>query len=94
MSFFQRLPFNSVRKKSQNGSGIDPSLISQQPVVLGSSAPTPSRPKNLAEIEKEIEEQTRNHRIYPYNRGTKKRSVYLVKSSGLRYYLEFLQVWV
>ncbi|KAF3890337.1 MULTISPECIES: hypothetical protein [Nostocales] len=73
MSFFQRLPFNSVRKKSQNGSGIDPSLISQQPVVLGSSAPTPSRPKNLAEIEKEIEEQTRNHRIYPYNRGTKKK---------------------
>jgi hypothetical protein len=72
MNFFQNLPFNLLHKKPQNSSGIDPSLKSQQPVVLKSSAPVPSRPKTLAEIEKEIEAQAYVHRTYSYKPGVKK----------------------
>jgi hypothetical protein len=62
MNFFPNLPFNLLLRKPQNNSGIDPLLKSQQPVVLKPSAPVPSRPKTLAEIEKEIEAQAEVHR--------------------------------
>jgi hypothetical protein len=77
MKFFKNLPFiNILGKKSQNNLEIDPSLKSQQPIVLNSSAPVPSPPKTLAELEKEMEKemeaQAQLHRIYHYPQGTKK----------------------
>jgi len=72
MNFFQNRPFNLLLRKPQNNSGIDPLLKSQQPVVLKPSAPVPSRPKTLAEIEKEIEAQAQVHRTYSYKPGVKK----------------------
>ncbi|KAB8315075.1 hypothetical protein SD81_034380 [Tolypothrix campylonemoides VB511288] len=72
MNFFQNLPFNLLPRKPQNSSGIDPLLKSQQPVVLKPSAPVPSRPKTLAEIEQEIEAQAQIHRTYSYKPGAKK----------------------
>jgi hypothetical protein len=72
MNFFQNLPFNILGKKSQSNLEIDPSLRSQQPIVLNPSAPVPSPPKTLAELEKEMEAQAQLHRIYPYELGGKK----------------------
>ncbi|WP_460203989.1 hypothetical protein [Scytonema sp. NUACC21] len=79
MSFFQHLPWNTQHKKPQNSSGIDPSLKSQQPVILKPSASMAPQPKNLAEIEKEIEAQTRVYQTHPYQHGHKKKGSILSK---------------
>jgi hypothetical protein len=56
MAFLHNFIQFFIRNKSQNGSGIDPSVITQQPIVLKPSA-KPSKPKTLAELEQEIAAQ-------------------------------------
>ncbi|MGI8504349.1 MAG: hypothetical protein ACR2LR_24920 [Hassallia sp.] len=80
MNFFQNLPFNILGKKSQTNLEIDPSLKSQQPTVLNPSAPVPSAPKTLAELEKEMEAQGQIPRIYPHFEGAKKQNRILSKT--------------
>jgi hypothetical protein len=92
MNFFQNRPFNLLLRKPQNNSGIDPLLKSQQPVVLKPSAPVPSRPKTLAEIEKEIEAQAQVHRTYSYKPGVKKQKRLLSRMFWTAILLAFLLV--
>ncbi|MEH2410938.1 hypothetical protein [Nostoc sp.] len=54
MTFLTKINWNLLRKNAPNSSGIDPSAPSLQPVVLKQPA-TPSTPKNLAELEDEME---------------------------------------
>ncbi|MEH2312462.1 MAG: hypothetical protein V7K35_13915 [Nostoc sp.] len=58
MTFLNKINWNFLRKNPQNSSGIDPSAPSLQPVVQKKPA-TPSTPKNLAELEHEIELERR-----------------------------------
>ncbi|MEH2320531.1 hypothetical protein [Nostoc sp.] len=54
MTFLTKINWNLLRKNAPNSSGIDPSAPSLQPVILKQPA-TPSTPKNLAELEHEME---------------------------------------
>ncbi|MEH2256310.1 hypothetical protein [Nostoc sp.] len=56
MTFLHKITKKFSRNNSQNVSGINPSVISQQPIVLKQSA-KPSKPKTLAELEQEIAAQ-------------------------------------
>ncbi|MEH2332864.1 hypothetical protein [Nostoc sp.] len=56
MTFLHKITKKFLRNNSQNVSGINPSVISQQPIVLKQSA-KPSKPKTLAELEQEIAAQ-------------------------------------
>ncbi|MEH2122133.1 hypothetical protein [Nostoc sp.] len=58
MTFLNKINWNLLRKNSQNSSGIDPSAPSLQPVVQKKPT-TPSTPKNLAELEHEMELERR-----------------------------------
>ncbi|MEA5624433.1 hypothetical protein [Nostoc sp. UHCC 0251] len=58
MAFLNKTNWNFLRKNAPNSSGIDPSVSSQQPLVQKQPA-TPSTPKNLAELEHEMELQRR-----------------------------------
>lgn len=67
MTLFQKFPFQFLGKKTQNSSGINPSIQSQQSGVLNtSSSPTPAKPKTLAELEKEIEASSQVLHTYPH----------------------------
>lgn len=54
MANFNLLPFKFPRKKAQNR-GIDPSVISTQPVILKPSTPAQSSSKSLASLAKQAE---------------------------------------
>ncbi len=54
MAFLQNLTEKILRKKPQNN-GMNPSIKSQQPIVLKASAA--SQPKTLAQLEQEIAAQ-------------------------------------
>ncbi|MCC5618664.1 hypothetical protein LC605_26955 [Nostoc sp. CHAB 5836] len=54
MAFLNKINWNFLRKNAPNSSGIDPSAASFQTVVQKQPA-TPSTPKNLAELEHEME---------------------------------------
>lgn len=54
MIFLNKINWNFLRKNAANSSGIAPSVPSLQPVVRKQST-TPSTPKNLAELEHEME---------------------------------------
>ncbi|MEH2250353.1 hypothetical protein [Nostoc sp.] len=56
MTFLNKINGIFLRKNAQNSSGIDPSAPSQLPLVPKKST-TPSTPKNLAELEHEMELQ-------------------------------------
>ncbi|MEH2399545.1 hypothetical protein [Nostoc sp.] len=58
MTFLNKINWNLLRKNPQNSSGIDPSAPSLQPVVQKKPT-TPSTPKNLAELEHEMELERR-----------------------------------
>lgn len=57
MPFLHKITWKFLRKNHQNNSGIDPSIASQKPVVVKPT--TPSQPKTLAEIEKEMQLEAR-----------------------------------
>ncbi|OYD94685.1 hypothetical protein CDG76_14925 [Nostoc sp. 'Peltigera membranacea cyanobiont' 210A] len=56
MTFLHKITKKFSRNNSQNVSGINPSVISQQPIGLKQPA-KPSQPKTLAELEQEIAAQ-------------------------------------
>ena len=58
------LPFKFPFTKAQNTTGIDPSVQSRQPVKLQNSAPTQTKKKSLAELEKEAE--AKYYATYPH----------------------------
>jgi hypothetical protein len=56
MAFLHKITKKFLRNNSPNGSGINPSVISQQPIVLKQAAEA-SKPKTLAELEQSIAAQ-------------------------------------
>ncbi|WP_335104006.1 hypothetical protein [Nostoc sp.] len=64
MAFLNKINWNFLRKNAPNSSGIDPSAPSLHPVVQKKPA-TPSTPKNLAELEHEMELERRVLKISP-----------------------------
>ena len=70
MSFLHNLTGKILRKKPYN-SGINPSIKSQQPILMKPSAS--SQPKTLAELEQEMEAQTQVA-TYRYKPGGKAKS--------------------
>ncbi|MBG1240209.1 hypothetical protein [Nostoc sp. NZL] len=88
MTFLNKMNWNFLRKNTPNSSGIDPSVPSLQPVVQKKPA-TPSTPKNLAELEHEIELQRRVLKTSPQQLhskakwGTGSRLIWIVILIGI-----------
>lgn len=75
MSFLHKITWKLLGKNHQNNSGIDPSIVSQQPVVLKPT--TPPQPKTLAGIEKEMQLEARVlHKKHQQRSGKAKHSIF------------------
>ncbi|MEH2290400.1 hypothetical protein [Nostoc sp.] len=70
MTFLHKVTNKFFRNNSQNVSGINPSVISQQPIVLKQPA-KPSKPKTLAELEQEIAAQRQVRSVSHQKRPSK-----------------------
>ncbi len=88
MAFLHKITKTFFRNNSQNSTGVNPSLTSQQPIVQQQPA-KPSKPKTLAELEQEIAAQAQvsstssKKRLSKTNKGIRGKLIWIAILIGI-----------